>query len=118
MLYICRVNQLNNVIMAQTKNKTKSFISDFFENKKFRYDLTEENYPESKTDYYRSKDCRFMVCIINKPIEKKAPNLIVIDASIGGLAYDSTTPTTDNTAFQGRVSNENELKILSTMLGF
>jgi|688.fasta_scaffold1479677_1 hypothetical protein len=97
--------------MSQTKNKTENFISTGLEKIGFKYDLTEESgYSDvRKTDYYRSKDCRFMAVIVNSPLEKESPNLIITDAGLGLLALDLTTPTTDNTIFQGIIESEAEL---------
>ena len=97
--------------MAQTKNKTENFFSKELEKRGFKYDLTEESgFSEiRKTDYYRSKDCRIMVVVVNNPIEKTSPNLIVVDANLGTLAYDSTIPTTSNIVFQGVITTETQL---------
>jgi hypothetical protein len=97
--------------MVQTKNKTENFFSKELEKRGFEYDLTEESgYSEiRKTDYYRSKDCRLMAIVVNNPIEKEAPNLILSDAKIGTLAHDSTIITTNNIIFQGIITNETEL---------
>jgi len=103
--------------MAQTRNKTNNFFSEILENKGFRYDLTEETYSR-KTDYYRSKDCRFMVVVVHNPIGKASPNLIIIDSCLGELPYDSTTPTLGNTSFQGIVKNADELNFLFNLFGF
>jgi len=96
----------------QTKNKTIDSICDFLESKNFNYDLTEEVGFNSirKTDYFRSKDCRYMICKVNNTLSDDSPNLIIIDASIGELPYDTTIPTTKNCIFQGIVENEEEIK--------
>ena len=104
--------------MAQTKNKTESFISRGLEKIGFNYDLTEESgYSDKrKTDYYRSGNIRFMAVIVNNPIEKDSPNLIITDAGLGMCAYDVTTPTTGNTVFQGIIETEEELSNLIKIL--
>jgi hypothetical protein len=104
--------------MAQTKNKTENFFSKELEQRGFKYDLTEESgYSETrKTDYYRSKNCRFMAIVVNNPIEKEAPNLILSDAKINTLAYDSTLITTDNVIFQGVIASETQLVSLLDLM--
>lgn len=87
----------------QTKNRTNSRFSEIAD-VRFNYDLTEETYRDRKgTDYYRSPDCRYMLCVVNEPIEEESSNIIVIDAAQGGMAYDSTTPTTGNCVLSARL---------------
>lgn len=98
--------------MPQTKNQTPGPITDILERRGFIYDLTEQRYGETQgTDYYRSLDLRYMVCHVNSPIEEDSPNIILIDAHKGNLAYDSTVITTGNCVFQGRV-NESTLEMV------
>lgn len=103
--------------MRQSKNQTPGPITDILERRGFRYDLTEEKYGNYKgTDYYRSGDLRYMVCHVNSPIEEESPNIILIDAHKGNLAYDSTVITTGNCVFQGRV-NESTLEMVLDLFG-
>jgi hypothetical protein len=104
--------------MRQTKNQTPGPITDILERRGFMYDLTEQRYSplEKGTDYYRSKDLRYMVCHVNSPISEKCPNIILIDASNGSLPHDPTTPSTGNCVFQGRV-NESTLEMILDLFG-
>jgi hypothetical protein len=96
----------------QTKHRTQSRFSEIAD-ERFNYDLTEERYyypmisPDhigrKGTDYYRSPDCRYMLCVVNEPIEEESSNIIVIDAAQGGMAYDSTVPTIGNCVLSARL---------------
>lgn len=98
--------------MSQTKNQTLGDITDILERRGFIYDFTEQKYDQDNgTDYYRSLDLRYMVCHVNSPIDENSPNIILIDAANGSLPYDSTTPSTGNCVFQGRV-NASALEIV------
>ena len=109
--------------MPQTEKQTNSFISKCLENKGFKYNFTNETSKWSpsekvrKTDYYRTGDCRYIAVVVNNPIKKISPNLIISDAKSGSLPYDSTTPSSSNTIFQGVVKNDNELEFLLNLLG-
>ena len=103
--------------MSQSKNQTPGPITDILERRGFKYDLTEDKYGDHKgTDYYRSRDLRYLVCHVNSPIEEESPNLILSDAKQGNLAYDSTVITTGNCVFQGRV-NESTLEMILDLFG-
>lgn len=103
--------------MKQTKNKIKCPITDVIEKVGFIYEFTEETgYGETrKADYYRTKDCRYLMCHVESPIGKGSPNIYISDAELGGMAYDSIAPSSGNWVFQGRVdekSLDTVLKIL------
>lgn len=87
--------------MRQTKNQTIGLVSEFLKERMFQYEFS-----SGKTDYYRSDNCRFLICHVNEPIEEESPNIVILDAKQGTLAWDSTLPTTDNTVFQGRITAE------------
>lgn len=115
---IREIVETNNIIirnkMRQTKNKIKSPITDVIEKTGFIYDLTEETgWGETrKADYYRTKDCRHLLCHVESPLGKDAPNIYISDAAMGEMAYDSITPSSGNWIFQGRV----DAKELETIL--
>ena len=100
--------------MKQTRRKIEGPIADAIERAGFLYDLTEEDGYLSRhaagdfrrADYYRSRDCRYLICHVEKPIEDDAPNIYINDASIGNLRYDPITPSAGNWIFQGRVDAE------------
>lgn len=100
--------------MTQTKNKIKSPITNLIENCGLLYELTEENYSR-RADYFRSKDCRYLICHVETPIENDDPNIYISDTKMGNRAYDPITPTCDNYIFQGKV-NETELKLILKIL--
>ena len=103
--------------MTQTKRKIAGAITDAIEKAGFIYDLTEEaGWGETrKADYYRSKDCRRMICHVESPLGKEAPNIYISDAAMGNMAYDSIAPSAGRWIFQGRV-DEKELEAIFKIL--
>lgn len=105
--------------MKQTRRKIEGPITDAIECAGFLYDLTEEDgylSDSRRADYYRSSDCRYLICHVDKPIEDTAPNIYINDASIGNLRYDPITPSAGNWIFQGRVDAE-ALSAVINLLG-
>ena len=100
--------------MTQTKRKIAGAITDAIEKAGFIYDLTEETgWGETrKADYYRTKECRHLLCHVESPLGKEAPNIYISDAAKGEMAYDSIAPSSGNWIFQGRV----DAKELETIL--
>lgn len=98
----------------QTKNKTIDDITELIEQMGFNYDLTEED-GNSKTDYFRSVNLRFMMCRVTEPLSIDSPNIILIDAKMEILKYDPTTPSSTNTILQGRFYHDELENVLATM---
>lgn len=98
----------------QHKNKIKSSFSDFLEGNSFYYEFTDENYM-SKTEYYRSRNLRYMICYTLIPLDEESPNIFIFDAK--SESYNATVPHTGSTIFKGIINNVNDLKTIFKILG-